>query len=123
MERKHRTTSIQPTAPAAADARSGKLEEVNVKSGSRLGLAAVLAAGFAGMLVVSPSNATMPMQKKAKELGFPADNCLYCHGEKMPKKEAVTYNDRGKWLMDQKAAKKASEVDMAWLKDYPGDKK
>jgi hypothetical protein len=91
--------------------------------GSRLGLAAVLTAGLAGMLVVSTSSATMNMQKKAKELGFPAENCLYCHGEKMPKKEAVTYNDRGKWLMDQKAAKKAAEVDIAWLKDYPGDKK
>lgn len=91
--------------------------------GSRFGLAAVLAIGFAGMLVVAPSSATMNMQKKAKELGFPAENCLYCHGEKMPKKDAVTYNDRGKWLMAQKDAKKAKEVDIAWLKEYPGDKK
>ena len=28
-----------------------------------------------------PRHATMPMQKKAKELGFPAANCLYCHNE------------------------------------------
>lgn len=94
-----------------------------MKGGSRLGQAAVLTAGLAGMLVVSTSSATMSIQKKAKELGFPADNCLYCHAEKIPRKDAVTYNDRGKWLMDQKAAKKATEVDLAWLKDYPGDKK
>jgi hypothetical protein len=91
--------------------------------GSRLGQAAVLVAGIAGMLVVSPSSATMNMQKKAKELGFPAENCLYCHAEKMPKKGAVTYNDRGKWLVDQKDSRKAKEVDIAWLKDYPADKK
>ncbi len=91
--------------------------------GSRLGLAALLAAWSGWILVVAPSSATMPMQKKAKELGFPADNCLYCHGEKMPKKDAVTFNDRGKWLVDQKEAKKAKEVDVAWLKDYPVEKK
>jgi hypothetical protein len=102
----------------------GKPEEVVVSnSGSRLGLAAVLLAGIGGMLVVSPSSATMNMQKKAKELGFPSENCLYCHGEKMPKKDAVTYNDRGKWLVDQKNARKAKDVDVAWLKDYPADKK
>lgn len=91
--------------------------------GSRLGLATVLSIGVVGMLVVSPSSATMNMQKQAKELGLPAENCLYCHAEKMPKKDAVTYNDRGKWLVDQKASRKAKDVDVAWLKDYPADKK
>ncbi len=91
--------------------------------GSRLGLAAVLLAGSGLMIFVAPSSATMPMQKKAKELGFPADNCLYCHAEKMPKKGEVTYSDRGKWLVDQKASRSAKEVDVAWLKDYPADKK
>ena len=90
---------------------------------SRLGLAVVLLAGSGLMLFVAPSSATMPMQKKAKELGFPADNCLYCHAEKMPKKGAVTNNARGQWLIDQKASRGAKEVDVAWLKDYPADKK
>lgn len=91
--------------------------------GSRLGLAVVLLAWSGSMLLVAPSSATMPMQKKAKELGFPAENCTYCHVEKLPKKGAVTYNDRGKWLVDQKDTRKAKEVDVAWLKDYPADKK
>lgn len=91
--------------------------------GSRLGLLVVLLVWGISMLLVSPSSATMPMQKKAKELGFPADNCQYCHVEKLPKKGAVTYNDRGKWLVDQKDSRKAKEVDVAWLKDYPADKK
>jgi hypothetical protein len=91
--------------------------------GSRIGLAAVLLACSGLMLFVAPSSATMPLQKKAKELGFPAENCLFCHSEKLPKKGAVTYNDRGKWLVDQKDSRKAKEVDVAWLKDYPADKK
>jgi hypothetical protein len=60
----------------------------------------------------------MPMQKKAKELGFEAANCLYCHGEKLPKKGAVTHNERGKWLVAEKDKRKAKEADVAWLKGY-----
>jgi hypothetical protein len=62
--------------------------------------------------------ATMDMQKKAKAAGFPATNCLYCHGEKLPKKGAVTHNERGKWLIAEKAKRNAKEVDASWLKDY-----
>jgi hypothetical protein len=63
-------------------------------------------------------HATLEIQKKAKAAGFTATNCQYCHGEKLPKKGAVTHNDRGKWLLSQKEAKKAKDVDLAWLKDY-----
>lgn len=64
------------------------------------------------------ATATLPMQKKAKELGYAAANCQYCHVEKLPKKGAVTHNDRGKWLTDEKEKRKAKEVDVSWLKDY-----
>jgi hypothetical protein len=64
------------------------------------------------------ASATVAMQKKAKELGFEAQNCLYCHGEKLPKKGAATYNDRGKWLQAEKDKRKAKEIDIAWLKEY-----
>jgi hypothetical protein len=64
------------------------------------------------------ASATMPLQKKAKEAGFPATTCQYCHVDKMPKKEAHEMNDRGKWLVAQKDTKKAKEVDVTWLKDY-----
>jgi hypothetical protein len=73
--------------------------------------------------MAQPSHATMPMQKKAKELGFPSTNGLYCHNEKRPAKGKVTNNDRGAYLVAQKEAKKAKEVDMAWLKDYVEPKK
>ena len=93
------------------------------KPESRIALTA-LALFWAGwVLVTSTSTATLPMQKKAKELGFPATNCQYCHVEKLPKKGAVSHNDRGNWLIAEKGKRKAAEVDPAWLKEYPGDKK
>ncbi len=79
----------------------------------------------AGVLLVgaSSSHATMPIQKAAKEAGFPATSCVYCHVEKMPAKGKATYNDRGTFLVKQKETKKAKDVDVAWLKDYVEPKK
>jgi hypothetical protein len=71
----------------------------------------------------SSSHATMPIQKAAKEAGFPATSCVYCHVEKMPAKGKATYNDRGTFLVKQKEAKKAKDVDVAWLKDFVEPKK
>ena len=73
------------------------------------------AAVFAG---AASASATITMQKKAKEAGLEVQNCLYCHNEKLPKKGASTYNDRGQWLRAQKEKRQAKEVDAAWLKDY-----
>jgi hypothetical protein len=87
------------------------------KAGS-IGIAVVTLFWAGWMLLSGTSSATMAIQKKAKEAGIKADNCQYCHTEKLPKKDAVTMNDRGKWLVDQKAKKNAKEVDPAWLKDY-----
>jgi hypothetical protein len=69
------------------------------------------------------ATATMPIQKKAKELGYPATNCQYCHVDKLPKKDAAAFNDRGKWLHEEKEKRKAKEVDVSWLKDYVEKKK
>jgi hypothetical protein len=64
------------------------------------------------------ATATMPIQKKAKDLGYAATNCQYCHVDKLPKKDAAAFNDRGKWLHEEKEKRKAKEVDVSWLKDY-----
>ena len=93
------------------------------KTGSGLGLAIVVLLWCGGMLFSDESSAKLSIQKQAKDAGIPASNCLYCHGEKLPKKDAVTHNDRGNWLIKEKEKRKAAEVDGAWLKDYPGDKK
>jgi hypothetical protein len=91
-------------------------------------ITAVLAAGAvaAGLVLGVPgrARATMDMQKKAKAAGFAeATTCLYCHNEKLPKKGAVTQNERGKWLVEQKEKKGAKDIDVAWLKDFTPAKK
>ena len=84
--------------------------------GRAVGLFALLALAF--LVGTGDARATLDMQKKAKAAGFPAANCLYCHGEKLPKKGAVTHNDRGKWLIAEKEKRKAKEFDLSWLKEY-----
>jgi hypothetical protein len=64
------------------------------------------------------ASATIAMQKKAKEAGVEVQSCLHCHNEKLPKKGASTYNERGEWLRAQKEKRQAKEVDGAWLKEY-----
>ena len=89
---------------------------------TRLALAAALA-GAGWLAGAGTATATLDMQKQAKTAGVQVANCLHCHNEKLPKKDASTYNDRGKWLMAEKDKRKAKEVDGAWLKDYVEPKK
>ncbi len=80
-----------------------------------------LLAAAAILVVGSPANAKMPFVKKAKDAGFAyIQNCASCHVDKMPKaaSKGEPFNEVGKFLMVQKAKNKATEVDVAWLKDY-----
>jgi hypothetical protein len=88
------------------------------KAGVGIGMAVVVMCVGTWLADSGVALATLPMQKKAKELGYPATNCQYCHVEKLPKKGASTNNERGKWLHEEKEKRKAKEVDPAWLKDY-----
>jgi mono/diheme cytochrome c family protein len=78
------------------------------------------AAAAAGLLLwAGTAQADVAMQKKAKELGITSvQNCQSCHVDKMPKKGADKLNEMGQWLVDQKEARKAKEIDVAWLKEY-----
>jgi hypothetical protein len=79
----------------------------------------IVALSVSGLLTgASSAFATMAIQKKAKEAELGIKNCLDCHNEKLPKKDAVSFNDRGQWLIDQKKAHEAKEIDVTWLKDY-----
>jgi len=83
---------------------------------------------FASMAVLSmavtiPAGATPQLVKQAKDAGFPAQNCQYCHTVAVPKKEGFKpeeLNERGKWLLTEKDQQKAKEVKAEWLKNYPG---
>lgn len=82
--------------------------------------AAVFLGGVAG-----PALATPPLLAKAKEKGYPAQSCQYCHVSKMPKKDTFTpddLNDRGKFLLAERDKQKAKAIDVDALKAYPGGK-
>ena len=73
----------------------------------------------AALLLAIPAQAKLPFVKKAQELGFTeVKNCTACHVG-VPKKDGEK-TERGKFLVKMKAEKKASEVDLHWLKDYKG---
>ena len=94
-------------------------QDMTKMGGVGFGVAVALMVAGTWLAGTGVANATLPIQKKAKELGFTAvTNCQSCHVEKLPKKDAVTHNDRGKWLIAEKDKRKAKEVDAAWLKDY-----
>ena len=52
---------------------------------------AVLAVMTAGEATADPA-----LMVKAKEKGYPAQNCQYCHGSTLP-----TLNERGQWLASE----------------------
>jgi len=98
------------------------------KARAGVGVAAALLGVGTWLAGTGVATATLPIQKKAKELGYTAvTNCQSCHVDKLPKKDAAKLNDRGKWLHEEKEKRKAKEVDAAWLKDYvekkPDEKK
>jgi hypothetical protein len=73
----------------------------------------------------APALASPALLSKAKEKGYPAQNCQYCHVSKLPKKDSFTaedLNERGKWLLADKDKQKAKAVDVEALKGYPGGK-
>lgn len=73
-------------------------------------------------LASAPLAAKVPYVKKAKAAGIEQiKDCKSCHTAKTP--SATDLNEVGKWLMEQKAAKKAADCDMAWLKEYYAKKK
>ncbi len=66
----------------------------------------------------SPSVTANPeFLTKAKSLGFPANNCQYCHQSPAGGKG---WNERGNFLRTEKDKRKAKAVDVAWLKEYKG---
>jgi hypothetical protein len=94
-------------------------------TGSRLGLMG-LALFWAGWIALSgTSTATLEHQKQAKAAGVEVKTCQYCHVDKLPKKDKGAHepNDVGKWLIAEKEKRGAKEIDGAWVKDYPGNKK
>ena len=88
-------------------------------------LTGALAAGFIVGLASGSAIATPDMVAKVKQAGYPAQNCQYCHVSAVPKKDTYKpedLNERGKWLVEEKAKQNATTVNLDWLKNYPGGK-
>jgi mono/diheme cytochrome c family protein len=52
---------------------------------------------------------------RAKQLGYPAQNCTYCHTQA---RGGIGHNERGRWLIAEKGRRRANSVDVAWLSNY-----
>ena len=70
----------------------------------------LLAAGFLAPL---RTLAYQSFMSKAKKFG--AKDCLFCH---VHEDGGQGWNERGQWLIDQKAERKAEKIDVEWLVDY-----
>jgi cytochrome c peroxidase len=74
-------------------------------------------AAAAVLALALPSQAKAPFVKAARDLGFThVTNCASCH--QGPPKKMGLFTRMGQYLVDQKAARKAAEIDLNWLKGY-----
>jgi len=68
-------------------------------------------------LIASESVAYPPFLFKARKFG--AKDCTFCH---INPEGGPPWNDRGKWLIQEKEKRKADQVDVEWLAEYkPGN--
>ncbi|MBI2514418.1 MAG: hypothetical protein HYV96_20785 [Opitutae bacterium] len=68
-----------------------------------------------------PVQAKLAWNKKAQKYDAAIKACTACHVDEKPKKDdhGKPLTERGQWLLDQKAAKGAKDIDLSWLKDFP----
>src|SRR5215469_553281 len=79
-------------------------------------LFAVIFVAGAIELISSESVAYPPFLFKAKKFG--AKDCTFCH---LNAEGGPPWNDRGKWLIQEKEKRKADQIDVEWLAEYkPG---
>jgi cytochrome c553 len=73
------------------------------------------------LVMVCTAQAKAPWLKQAADLGLTGiKDCKSCHGAK---NTGTSLNRTGKWMVAQKALRKADACDVAWLKEYNAKKK
>lgn len=72
------------------------------------------------LVITQPARTYPPFLAKAKALGFPAQDCTYCH---VNPTGGDPLGPRAEWLVKEKEKRSADRIDIAWLKDYPDDAK
>ena len=92
---------------------------------TRMALAGTVVTALVLAIPLGNAVATPDLVAKAKQAGYQAQSCNYCHGTAIPKKETfkpeTDLNERGKWLAAEKTKRSAKEVSVDWLKDYKGN--
>ena len=85
----------------------------------RLGLTLAIL-GATTLFMAPTASAKAPWTKKGQEVVGKdvVKNCASCHTKALPTAKDAGLNALGDWLMAQKKAKGAKEVDLAWLKEY-----
>jgi hypothetical protein len=88
---------------------------------TRKALVGTVVAGLVLAIPLANAVADPQLMVKAKQAGFPAQNCQYCHSTAAPKKETFKpedLNDRGKFLVAEKTKQNAQDISVDWLKNY-----
>ena len=90
----------------------------------RINRSCLLAGAYPAVFLVflaARATAKPAFVKPLKELGYPIENCQYCHLDKSPQKEKPhAVNSRGRWLWSEKQRRGTRTIDPGWIKDYPG---
>jgi hypothetical protein len=60
-------------------------------------------------------------QEAREKYGKEIKGCKHCHVKPLPKEGDNEFNERGKWLSEEKKRRKADAVDVSWLDAYPGN--
>lgn len=74
-------------------------------------------------MLAGPLQAKLAWNKKARTFDAGVTHCTSCHVNEKPKKKGEPMAERGKWLLEQKETRKAKDMDLSWLKDYPNNGK
>ena len=73
-------------------------------------------------LAALPVQAKLPFLRRAQAMGFiEIRSCASCHMSENP--QGGPWTARGNWLRAEKERRHAKDVDVAWLREYPGPKK
>lgn len=68
-----------------------------------------------GAALTATTEAKPAYLRQAKALGFPAENCTYCH---VKASGGAGWNARGQWLIQEKKNRNARTVSVEWLREY-----
>src|SRR5262249_17250891 len=114
LPRRRRAVGRRRSVPAARrwslyESRVPRVEELlSLKASPAFFAAAAMT--VAAAFVPSRSLAYQSFMTKAKKYG--AKDCLFCHEHE---DGGEGWNDRGRWLMEQKAKRGAEKIDVDWL--------